>query len=237
MLGTAPEVAGVPSRSYCSHKRSIAASRCRYDRRDAIHCVYVRSAGCAWESAFTVGDRTIYPPWAVVDWTTRWGENYPKPFAAAHLIMLSGFLAGMLVIALGARRSFQIKPFGKDAWALSDDVKSAGLFANTGSVLGKFEVVAFDGPEHQLLIGASRSGKGRGHVVPTLLATPHSMLVLDVKGELADGDPRHGFPGTAGFRETLGPVLRFAPTRADSLRFNPIFEIPRGPDEVRWAQN
>jgi type IV secretion system protein VirD4 len=74
-------------------------------------------------------------------------------------------------------------------------------------------------------------------VVPTLLATPHSALVIDVKGELADGDPRHGFPGTAGFRETRGPVARFRPTQSDSVRFNPLFEIPRGADEVRAAQN
>lgn len=187
----------------------------------------------------SAGGARIYPFWAVLDWSARWGEAYPKPFAAAHLIALVGFVAGLLVIAITARRTFDIRPFGKDAWASFEDVKRANLFASQGSVLGKFdgELIAFDGPEHQLLIGASRSGKGRGHVVPTLLATPHSAVVLDVKGELADGDPRHGFPGTAGFRETLGPVLRFAPTRADRLRFNPMFEIPRGSDEVRWAQN
>ncbi len=187
----------------------------------------------------SVGGAPIYPPWAMFDWSARWSEAYPKPFAAAHLIVLAGFVAGFLVIAIAARRTFDIKPFGKDAWASFDDLERANLFASQGSVLGKFdgELIAFDGPEHQLLIGASRSGKGRGHVIPTLLASPHSALVLDVKGELADGDPRHGFPGTAGFREALGPVLRFTPTRVDSLRLNPMFEIPRGSDEVRWAQN
>jgi type IV secretion system protein VirD4 len=185
------------------------------------------------------GEIAIYPPWAVLSWSARWSDAYPKPFAAAHLIIVCGFLAGVVIVAMAARRSLSIKPFGKDAWASFDDLKTANLFAPSGSVLGKFdgEIVAFDGPEHQLLIGASRSGKGRGHIVPTILATSHSMLVLDVKGELADGDPRHGFPGTAGFRETVGPTARFAPTRTDSIRFNPAFEIPKGPDEVRWAQN
>jgi type IV secretion system protein VirD4 len=74
-------------------------------------------------------------------------------------------------------------------------------------------------------------------VVPTLLAWPHSALVLDIKGELADGDERHGFPGTAGFRETLGPVLRFAPTHAQSHAFNPLLEVRRGANEVRDVQN
>lgn len=186
-----------------------------------------------------LGGQPIYPFWAVLEWSARWGEQYPRPFALAHLIVLGGLIASVLIVATGPRRTCLAKPFGKDAWASFGDVKGVGLFADSGSVLGKFdgEIVAFDGPEHQLLIGASRSGKGRGHVVPTLLATPHSVLVIDVKGELADGDPRHGFPGTAGFRETLGPVACFAPTRSDSIRVNPLFEVPRGPDEVRAAQN
>ncbi|MDX2274340.1 MAG: type IV secretory system conjugative DNA transfer family protein [Hyphomonadaceae bacterium] len=181
----------------------------------------------------------IYPFWAVLEWSARWGEQYPRPFAVAHLIVLCGLVASVLIVAISTRRHFQVKPPGQDAWASFDEIKAADLFAPSGSVLGKFdgEIVAFDGPEHQLLIGASRSGKGRGHVVPTLLATQHSMLVLDVKGELADGDPRHGFLGTAGFRETLGSVARFAPTRADSTRFNPMFEVPRGENEVRAVQN
>lgn len=185
------------------------------------------------------GARAIYPPWAVLSWSLQWSDIYPKPFAAAHLIILFGLLIAVAIAAIAARRGLEVKPFGKDAWASFKDLKAANLFAKSGSVLGKFdgEIVAFDGPEHQLLIGASRSGKGRGHIVPTILATPHSMLVLDVKGELADGDPRHAFPGTAGFRETLGPVARFAPTAPDSIRINLMFEIPQGQHEVRGTQN
>lgn len=187
----------------------------------------------------TLGELRLYPPWALLMWANTWGEAYPQPFAAGHAILVTGVMATFLSAALAQRRQPTLPPFGEDAWASFDDLKAADLFATKGSVLGNFdgEIVAFDGTEHQLLIGASRSGKGRGHVVPTLLATPHSAVVLDVKGELADGDPRHGFPGTAGFRETLGPVARFAPTRTDSIRFNPMFEIPRGEDEVRAAQN
>lgn len=186
-----------------------------------------------------VGGTPIYPPWIVFDWSARWGDAYPKPFAAAHFIILGGFVGGALIVALSARRRFQVRPSGQGAWASFEDIEAVNLFASSGSVLGKFdgEIIAFDGPEHQLLIGASRSGKGRGHVVPTLLATQHSALVIDIKGELADGDQRHGFHGTAGFRETLGPVARFRPTHADSVRINPLFEIPRGSDEVRAAQN
>lgn len=185
------------------------------------------------------GNASIYVPWRVLDWSSRWSESYPKPFAIAHLALLCSFLVAAFVAALGFSRKSTLPQFGKDSWGSFRDAEQAGLFATGGTVLGelKDEILCFDGPEHQLLVGASRSGKGRGHVIPTLLAWPQSALVLDVKGELADGDPRHGFPGTAGFRETLGPVLRFAPTRSDSCAFNPLFEVRRGPNEVRDVQN
>ncbi len=188
---------------------------------------------------FRLGDDAVYAPWSMFLWKARWGRAYPKPFALAQALELAGLIGAALVAIAAAPRSRRGMPFGKDAWAKFTDVRDAGLFAESGTILGKFdgEILCFGGPEHQLLIGASRSGKGRGHVVPTLLAWPQSALVLDVKGELADGDARHDFVGTAGFRETLGPVLRFAPTRLDSASFNPLFEVRKGPNEVRDVQN
>ncbi|KAF0180758.1 MAG: type IV secretion system protein VirD4 [Caulobacteraceae bacterium] len=185
------------------------------------------------------GTARLYPPWAALAWDARWAEQFPRPFAVSRLILFAAGLAAASVVAsLFAKRGV-LRAFGASAWGDFADCEAAGLFADKGTVLGKFdgEILCFDGPEHQLLIGASRSGKGRGHVVPTLLTWPHSALVLDVKGELADGDARVGFPGTAGFRETLGPVLRFAPTKADSICFNPLFEVRLGADEVRDVQN
>lgn len=184
-------------------------------------------------------DAQIYAPWALIKWSERWAEAYPAPFAVAHLIVLAGIVASALVGAAAARGPLGAKPFGKAAWGGFAEASEAGLFAEEGVVLGKLdgEILCFAGPEHQLFVGASRSGKGRGHVVPTLLTWPSSALVLDVKGELAHGDPRHKFPGTAGFRQALGSVLCFAPTRADSCSFNPLFEVRRGANEVRDVQN
>jgi len=186
-----------------------------------------------------LGDEPIYAPWAILAWTSAHAEAFPRPFSVARLIVFSAFVLALLPVAVAARGKLSVKPFGAKAWGGADDARAAGLFADTGTVLGKFgrDILCFDGPEHQLLIGASRSGKGRGQVVPTLLAWPHSALVLDVKGELADGDARHRFPGTAGFRESLGPVLRLAPTRLDSASFNPLYEVRKGPNEVRDVQN
>ncbi|MBX3429995.1 MAG: type IV secretory system conjugative DNA transfer family protein [Hyphomonadaceae bacterium] len=200
--------------------------------------VFARQAGLG-APLFKVGAAPIYAPWSIFAWTEAHGMAFPRPFAIARLIIFLSFLVGAAPLCFAIRRRLEIKPFGQKAWGCFKDATDAGLFAESGTVLGKLdgEILCFDGPEHQLLVGASRSGKGRGHVVPSLLAWPQSALVLDIKGELADGDPRHHFPGTSGFRETLGPVLRFAPTRSDSISFNPLFEVRKGPNEVRDVQN
>lgn len=181
----------------------------------------------------------LYPPWAILRWSAAHGEDYPRPFRLAEAILFTGGLAAVAAPFLILKVRQAPKPFGAAAWGKFGDAREAGLFGASGTVLGKMdgEILCHDGPGHQLLIGASRAGKGRGHIVPTLLAWGGSTLVLDVKGELAGGDPRHGFPGTAGFRETLGPVLCLAPTKPGSVSFNPLLEVRRGADEVRDVQN
>ncbi len=188
---------------------------------------------------FTSGGTHLYAPWSIFDWTERWADRFPKPFAVARLIVLAGFVLSFAAAALALQRRMQLTAFGKHAWAKFADVEAAGLFAAEGTVLGKLdgEIIAFDGPEHQILIGASRSGKGRGHVIPTLLSWPDSVLVLDVKGELDHGDPRHGFRGTSGFRAKLGRVFRFAPTDPTSNCFNSLLEVRPGANEVHDVQN
>ncbi|MEQ1619482.1 MAG: type IV secretory system conjugative DNA transfer family protein [Terricaulis sp.] len=199
-----------------------------FDRQQALGRPFIR-----------IANTTLYPPWAVFSWSRDWADDFPKPFAVAHLILMGGVACAVLVAAAVFRRRLHLKPFGETGWGHFADAEAAGLFAKSGTVLGKLdrEILCYDGPEHQLLIGASRSGKGRGHVVPTLQAWAGSALVFDVKGELAFGDERHGFPGTAGWREKLGPVIYFAPTREDSGCFNILFEVRRGPNEVRDVQN
>lgn len=189
--------------------------------------------------ALNFGGARLYWPWSWLEWQRAWGAAYPRPFALASLMGGAGVAFAFVAPALLLRRAHALRPFGENAWASFADIEAAGLFARGGTILGKIdgEIIAFDGPEHQLLIGASRSGKGRGHVVPTLLAWNASALVLDIKGELDHGDPRHGFPGTSGFRALLGPVLRFAPTSPHSNCFNPLFEVRRGLHEIRDIQN
>ncbi len=97
---------------------------------------------------------------------------------------------------------------------------------------GKLIYLTHTGPEHLLAHAPTRSGKGVGLVIPTLLAWRGSVLVHDIKGE------NHAL--TAGWRESIGQrVLRFSPTEpSKSCHFNPLDEIRKGTDrEVSDVQN
>ena len=100
----------------------------------------------------------------------------------------------------------------------------------TQTVLRKAgRLIRHDGPEHVFCFAPTRSGKGVGLVVPTLLSWPHSVLVYDIKKE--------NWALTAGWRRQFSHVWRFEPTALDSVRFNPLLEIRKGWNEVRDAQN
>ena len=77
-----------------------------------------------------------------------------------------------------------------------------------------------NGPVHILCFAPTRSGKGVGLILLTLLAWEHSSVVLDIKGE--------NFAYTSGWLASQGHrVLRFDPsdTTQTSTRYNPLAEI------------
>ena len=86
-----------------------------------------------------------------------------------------------------------------------------------------------DGPEHVMAFAPTRSGKGVGLVIPTLLTWPGSAVIHDIKGE--------NWQLTAGFRSRFSHCLLFNPTDARSAAYNPLLEVRRGPHEVRDVQN
>ncbi len=91
-----------------------------------------------------------------------------------------------------------------------------------------------DGHEHVLAFAPTRSGKGVGLVIPTLLSWPTSVVVHDLKGE--------NWALTAGWRQKeLGSIcLKFDPTdyTEKSIKFNPLEEIRIGSEhEVKDVQN
>ena len=153
-------------------------------------------------------------------------------FALTFGLPLLG-IAGAMLLKLGDER--KPREVGRERWMTPRQAKRAGLRADRGVVVGQFgrgrrrTLLTFDGPEHQLVTGASRSGKGVGHVIPTLLTWHRSALVYDVKGEL--------WQATSGWRSRFSHCVRFNPVDPQSARYNPLLEVRRGACETRDAQN
>jgi len=97
---------------------------------------------------------------------------------------------------------------------------------------GKVYYLRHSGPEHVLCFAPTRSGKGVGLVVPTLLSWSASAVITDLKGEL--------WAMTSGWRKQSAGnrVLRFEPASLSSVHWNPLDEIRLEPEyEVGDVQN
>ena len=193
---------------------------------------YQPQLGPPW---FAVFGWPVYPPYAFFVWMFFYDAYAPRIFETGALIAASGgFLAVIVAIAMSVRRARELKnaeTYGSARWAERREVKAAGLLGPNGVTLGRFgrDYLRHHGPEHVLCFAPTRSGKGVGLVIPTLLTWPESCIVHDIKGE--------NWQLTAGFRARHGRVLQFDPTDARSAAYNPLLEIRKGALEVRDVQN
>jgi len=177
----------------------------------------------------------IYHPPAFFWWWYFYDAYAPHVFIeGAYIAASGGFIAIAFAIGMSvwrAREAKNVETYGSARWARADEVRAAGLLGPDGVVIGKFDhaYLRHDGPEHVLCFAPTRSGKGVGLVVPSLLTWPGSAIVHDIKGE--------NWQITAGFRARHGRVLLFDPTNAKSAAYNPLLEVRRGEWEVRDVQN
>ena len=177
----------------------------------------------------------VYLPPAFFWWWFAYGAYAPSIFIKGGYIAASGGLISAAA-AIGmsvwrAREAKNVETYGSARWASPAEIKRAGLLGPDGVVLGRYDrnYLRHDGPEHVLCFAPTRSGKGVGLVVPTLLTWPGSAIVHDIKGE--------NWTLTAGFRARHGRVLLFDPTNPASAAYNPLLEVRRGEWEVRDVQN
>ena len=188
--------------------------------------------GAPW---FELWGWPIYYPPAFFWWWYAYDAYAPPIFVEGAVIAASGgFMAigvAIFLSVLRAREAQDVDTYGSARWADRRDVESAGLFDPDGVVLGQFDraYLRHDGPEHVLCFAPTRSGKGVGLVIPSLLTWPGSAIVHDIKGE--------NWQLTAGFRSKHGRILLFDPTNARSAAYNPLLEVRRGAWEVRDVQN
>jgi type IV secretion system protein VirD4 len=184
---------------------------------------------------FSVLGIKMYPPPAFFWWWYLFDAHAPRIFIKGAYIAASGGLMSVAVVfglsLWRARDSRTIATYGSARWATPREIRRAGLLGLDGVVLGRYRraYLRHEGPEHVLCFAPTRSGKGVGLVVPSLLTWSGSAIVHDIKGE--------NWMLTAGFRARHGPVLLFDPTNAASAAYNPLLEVRKGEQEVRDVQN
>ena len=203
----------------------------------------------------------IYAPWSVLKWASMWYSSYPNEFMKAGSVGMVVTSVGLLVVAIAkvvAKNSSKANQYlhGSARWADKKDIQDARLLPRNRRILevvaskdapsssgvyvggwgdkaGNFHYLRHNGPEHVLTYAPTRSGKGVGLVVPTLLSWPESCVITDLKGEL--------WTLTSGWRKNhaKNKVLRFEPaSNSGGVCWNPMDEIRVGTEnEVGDVQN
>ncbi|WP_316185694.1 conjugal transfer protein TraG [Bradyrhizobium sp. SZCCHNRI1003] len=188
--------------------------------------------GAPW---FVVADYPVYLPWRLFEWWFAYDAYAPEIFEQGGAIAAAGGGAGALFAIINsvwrARQNQLVTTYGSARWASAGEIRAAGLFAAKGVFLGRFDnnYLRHDGPEHVMCFAPTRSGKGVGLVLPTLLSWTSSAVVHDIKGE--------NWQLTSGWRSTFSHCLLFNPTDPRSARYNPLLEVRKGAAEVRDVQN
>jgi type IV secretion system protein VirD4 len=193
----------------------------------------------------------LYPPFAWHTWQRQWASHAPKPFVIALGLCFGGLGLGLGAAFCLRRGDGKPKPTGAHGtarWADRSELEENDLLGSAGIVLCQTaeadlrrrptggwhqrapgQLIRHDGPEHAIAFAPTRSGKGVGVVVPTLLAWTGSVIVYDSK--------RENWDLTAAWRSKFSHCLRFDPTTPHSVRFNPLMEVRPAPLDVRDAQN
>lgn len=203
----------------------------------------------------------LYAPWKILDWDAAYHTYYPEQFEIAEQIIFGGVIAGFLLIIIAvliADSKLKGNKYlhGSARWSNEQDIIDAGLIKVQKTKFGKkiylkpdqkdpvvyvgayrdehkkFHYLTHSGPEHILCFAPTRSGKGVGLVVPTMLSWGHSVVVNDIKGEL--------WALTAGYRqkELNGKCIKLEFAAPDSAHWNPLDEIRVGTEyEIGDVQN
>ena len=184
---------------------------------------------------FQMQETPVYYPWRLFEWWYAFEPYAPEVFARGGKIAIMSAFAGVAVAVAGSvwrgRQARRLTTFGSSQWATKKDLKTAGLFKAKGVFIGRTEdnYIRHDGPEHVMTFAPTRSGKGVGLVIPTLLSWSASTVIHDIKGE--------NWTLTSGWRSSFSHCLLFDPTNPASAKYNPLLEVRKGRNEVRDVQN
>ena len=214
-------------------------------QRIASFYAYPAVFGQPWGVLFGI---PWYAPWAALEWQATFGQSDQHGFIELAIVHSQLIFIVPQVVILAVWMNFRKKLRANDSlhgsarWAREEEIDTMGYFGGKGVYVGgwvkKFSgmdslrrsfkgqpseeqrYLRHNGPEHIMVFAPTRSGKGVGLILPTLLAWEGSSIVLDIKGE--------NWALTSGWRKSQGQkVLRFDPSDASgaSCAFNPLEEI------------
>lgn len=191
------------------------------------------TVGVVWLSGFFFFAFSKTNPFGKTDFSTWWTywQHYQTDPVVAKRLKISAIVAAVVaygapIVALIAAMREVRSLHGEARFANASEIEKAGLFGNTGIIIGKLKnrFLMFPGMQFVLLAAPTRSGKGVGIVVPNLLNFSESAVVLDVKLE--------NFLITSKFRAQHGQaVYLFNPFSKDAQthRYNPLGYISDDP--------
>lgn len=191
------------------------------------------TVGAVWLAGFFFFAFSKTNPFGKTDFSTWWTywQFYQADPVIAKRLKVSGIVAAVVaygapIVALIAAMREVRSLHGEARFANAGEIEKAGLFGNTGIIIGKLKTrfLMFAGMQFVLLAAPTRSGKGVGIVVPNLLNYSESAVVLDVKLE--------NFLITSKFRSKYGQeVFLFNPFSKDGQthRYNPLGYISNDP--------
>ncbi|MEO8747526.1 MAG: type IV secretory system conjugative DNA transfer family protein, partial [Rhodanobacter sp.] len=167
-----------------------------------------------------------------VEYARALGLPAVRPYATT--IRLAGWLGFGLPLTLCVIAAVTItwpraKAFHGDArFASRSDLARAGLLKSSpdGVIIGRAggDYLYLNGTRHLIMTAPTRTGKTTSIAIPVLLTYQHSIVCMDLKGEL--------YQHTSGYRAAIGQTIyRFAPYAEDGRthRFNPLMAMSSDP--------
>lgn len=170
----------------------------------------------------------FYAPWSVYKWLPQLSPELKENALKVLLITFVAPFAAFFLLSMKKKQGIA-DLHGSARWARLEEIKEMGLLEGTGVYIGGFyekakkiiHYLRHDGPEHIMGFAPTRSGKGVGPILMTLLSWFGSLVCLDIKGE--------NWALSSGFRKFIlrQKTLRFDPADASGkgARFNPLREI------------
>lgn len=189
-----------------------------------------------WNSALganllTIDGIKIYAPWKIFIWRNYASQIMVENSTRAGIVSFAvPMIACLLILLQRTKKPGAISDLhGSARWATLEEIRAMSLMDGVGVFIGGFleksknmiHYLRHNGPEHIMGFAPTRSGKGVGPILMTLLSWLGSLVCIDIKGE--------NWALTSAFRKyILGQkVFRFDPADASGkgARYNPLCEI------------